>query len=200
MRLKFSLFQTTSFITKSSFIDKIIFIIGLVFFIFSIKLTISKMLFLNSAEKFPATVTELVLKKSSNDNSFHYLPIFLYVKKDGTSALFTSTIASCPPSFQIGEQTHLYISPNEEDIIEDQFFALYGLEMTLFFISFISLAIFIRKKSISKNKTYNRYLTKSTKNLTKNRNYRHTVLDLSGKKIRGFSTRELKRLIQTTHC
>lgn len=132
----------------------ITFVIGLIVFLFSVYLVTDKVKFLNSSDKIPATVIDFETHSENNSHkeNIMYKAVFLYENKNGNQENYISNVSSNPPSFEIGEETYLYVSSDGKEIIEDSFFALYGFEFILFVIGLVFLCISYCINNISSKK------------------------------------------------
>jgi hypothetical protein len=83
--------------------------------LFVVKSIIETFVFIRAAGRTAGTVIHLATTRNSDGHTL-YLPVFEYRTNDGTRYQFTSTIASRPPSYKIGDTaTILYLRRNPQN-------------------------------------------------------------------------------------
>ena len=63
--------------------------------------------FLNEAEQTTGTVVALTEKHDTDRNSTNYAPVFTFTTEPGRTQSVTSSVATNPPSFAVGDQVRI---------------------------------------------------------------------------------------------
>jgi hypothetical protein len=107
------------------------FLIGGVMVIYALKLFYETLIFLRAAARTVGTVVYLAPARNS-DGQATYLPVFAYRTNDGSIYQHTSTVASNPPSYKIGDTaTLLYHKRNPRRARVRSFTELWLAQLTL---------------------------------------------------------------------
>jgi ABC-type transport system involved in multi-copper enzyme maturation permease subunit len=113
--------------------------VGSAITLFVVKSVIETLVFTRAANRTVGKVIRLATARNS-DNHLMYLPVFEYQTNDGAVYQYTSTIASTPPAYEIGETvTLLYLRKNPQNAKIKSFSELWLVKIVL---AVIGLACF----------------------------------------------------------
>ena len=82
-------------------------VVSVVFFAVAAITTFNVDRFLNEAEQTTGTVVALSEKHDTERNSINYAPVFTFKIEYGRTQSVTSSVATNPPSFAVGDQVHV---------------------------------------------------------------------------------------------
>lgn len=110
---------------------------GLLLSLYSLIRFVGTLNFIRSVDRISGKVVNLATARTS-DHHLTYLPVFEYQTKDGARHQYTSTIASNPPAYEIGETRELLVSPQKTQNVKiNSFSELWLTTIILTTISFI---------------------------------------------------------------
>ncbi len=115
-------------------------LVGGVCFIFAVKKVIETMIFLRNAQKTMATVVSYDSSHSSGSGAT-YMPILEFKTTGDKKVQFTSTVATNPPAYKLGEQVEIRFLPKNPQAAKINSF--YDLWLLTTILAFVALVCFI---------------------------------------------------------
>jgi hypothetical protein len=114
-------------------------LIGSGMFLFAIKKVIETVHFIRASSRTVGTVISYASARNS-DGGAMYLPVVEFTSPGGNTIRFTSTVASNPPTYKIGEQTDvLFLRRNPQAAKIKSFCEMWLVTFVLSVISFACL-------------------------------------------------------------
>lgn len=110
--------------------------------------------FLKQAKPIPAKVIRLERETSKHDskNVTSFRPVFEYTDLENNKVEYKSKVSSSLPYFSLGQEATLLVTDDYSKIVEDKWFAKFGLELILSILGLIFLK-FSKNKNIKYSKT-----------------------------------------------